>query len=411
METPIYDFLKKYGSLNLERAHMPGHKGVLYPLNGFDITEIDGAVDIIEQSERFAAQLFGAKRTLFSCSGSTLAIFAMLSFCAGKRVTTFRGVHRSFIDAAILLDFEIDYFPEINDNTAAIFATSIDYYGNTTDIKSLADLSVPLLVDNAHGAYLVFTQTPCHPIRLGAAMSADSAHKTLPALTGAAYLHFSQDCCDEYAKSADDALGLFGTSSPSYLILNSLDLCNKHISCEKERAASAFEAVRILKENLTEIGYSLHKSDLLRITVNINPYGYYGKDYAEQLRNCGVVCEMYDKQHVILLFSTITQEKNTLKVFEAMRSIPKKLAIESEPVPIVYAKQVVSPRQAYFSKKRTVLLHESIDEVCAGIHVSIPPCAPLIIPGEVFTREAVLLLENSGIHEVDVIAQYSGLTF
>jgi arginine/lysine/ornithine decarboxylase len=434
MTTPIHDFLKSYSEFGFERCHMPGHKGIRHSdLNAqlpFDITEISGAIAIIEESERNAAELFGAGRTLFSCSGSTLAIFAMCSFCADKRVTAFRGAHRSLTDAAILLGFDIDWVYDIDSlekfltsktkqamSSSAVFATSIDYYGNTADIAAIAQIcksaGLPLLVDNAHGAYLVFTDS--HPIRLGAAMSADSAHKTLPALTGAAYLHISKDYftdkCAELALRAKAGLDLFGTSSPSYLILNSLDLCNKYISGiigEADKTdLPAFTAVANLKEKLAQTGYSLHKSDSLRITLNANAYGYSGRAFTEELRSRGIVCEMYDSEYVILLFSAITKKENTQRVLEAMRNIPKKSAIagldslSKSIMPKI--KQIISPREAYFSPKRTVSVHEAVGRVCAGVHVTIPPCAPPVIPGEAVSDEIALLLERSGIHEIDVV--------
>ncbi|MCL1865795.1 MAG: hypothetical protein FWF82_00115, partial [Oscillospiraceae bacterium] len=231
--TPIHDFLKQYAESGFERCHTPGHKG-LFPPDAvakttspvFDITEVNGqSIEIIRQSERIAADLFGAKRTLFSCSGSTLAISAMLTPFANRRIAAVRGVHRSVIDAAILLNIDIDWlYPDsplkIAPETTAVLTTSIDYYGSREprlakpnlnsdelpkpDLSAFADLPVPLLVDNAHGAYTVLTQT--HPLKLGAVMTAESAHKTLPALTGAAYLHISRDCPAEYAKIAENAM-------------------------------------------------------------------------------------------------------------------------------------------------------------------------------------------------------------
>jgi arginine/lysine/ornithine decarboxylase len=411
--TPIHDFLTSYASKGFERCHMPGHKSInnlQLTINNYlshDITEISQeAIEIIKESERNAAELFGAKRTLFSCSGSTLAIYAMLSPFANKRVAVTSRFHRSFIDAAILLDFEIQ--PEITDATDAVFVTNIDYYGNMADIKSTADFinrkvtaeggKPSLLVDNAHGAYLVFTEH--HPIKLGAAMCADSAHKTLPALTGAAYLHISKSC---YVRQANDAMCLFGTSSPSYLILESLDLCNRHISEERKCAELAFEAVADLKKSLCESGYSLHNSDLLRVTVDVNAYGYKGEAFAGELKNHGVICEMFDPQYVILMFSTVTTSLNTSRVLEAMRSIGKKPSITTEAIENMKTSFVMSPRKAYFSNKRTVPVMEAVGEVCAGVHVTTPPCVPVVVPGEVVTREIAELLMKFGTNNILIV--------
>jgi arginine/lysine/ornithine decarboxylase len=239
-------------------------------------------------------------------------------------------------------------------------------------------------------------------------MSADSAHKTLPALTGAAYLHISRDFLqnynNEYTVLANEAMSLFGTSSPSYLILESLDLCNRHIADEKSIAESAFAAVSKLKQDLIKIGYILNESDLLRITIDVNLYGYTGFDYAIQLQKHGIVCEMRDSRFIILLFSTITKEKNTQRVFEAMMSIPPKKPLLNNQISVNCQLSTVNCRKAFFSKKRKIPVNQAIGEICAGVHVSIPPCVPLIIPGEIISAEIAMVLKNSGVHEIDVIA-------
>jgi arginine/lysine/ornithine decarboxylase len=397
MTTPIHDFLKKYAAAGYERCHMPGHGGQFTIDNGqrttdnlqltigFDITEIPGAVEIITESERYAAELFGARRTLFSCSGSTLAIFAMLTFCANKRITAYRGAHRSLTDAAILLNIDIDWvFPGdsltdcINPDTAAVFVTSIDCYGNMADVNTAEEVckraDMPLLVDNAHGAYLVFTDE--HPIRSGAVMCADSAHKTLPALTGAAYLHIADI---DYIETAQAGLALFGTSSPSYLILNSLDLCNLHTAHERERAYEAFEAVAKLK---SAFDYIVPNTSRLHVTIDANACGYTGDEYAGELSRRGVICEMSDSRYTVLLFSTITEERNTARVLRAMGDIKRCTPIVPEVAPVPRPQKVMPPREAFFCENPP-------PGMCTRVDVVTPPCVPVIIPGEVYMPHSV----------------------
>ena len=113
---------------------------------------------------------------------------------------------------------------------AAVYLTSPDYLGNRADIRELARVcrgaGVPLLVDNAHGAYLRFLPEDAHPLTLGADMTCDSAHKTLPVLTGGAYLQISREADPFFAEQAEGAMALFASTSPSWLILQSLDRCN-----------------------------------------------------------------------------------------------------------------------------------------------------------------------------------------
>jgi arginine/lysine/ornithine decarboxylase len=395
--TPIHDFLVNYSEKARLRCHMPGHKGYNFP---HDITEIDGAVSIIAESERIAARLFGSQKTLYSCSGSTLAIQAMLTLiklAGGNKIAACRGVHRSFVSACALLDLDADwiYSDEINLSTGAdaVFVNNIDYYGNICDIKGIAQRcgKTPLLVDNAHGAYLVFTDN--HPVKQGAAMCADSAHKTLPALTGAAYLHINDKRFTENAKAAAE---LFATSSPSYLILESLDLCNKHIA---EDRTAAFELVAELKEQLVT-----RESDLLRVTVDAREYGYSGVELAAELRKNNVECEYADENCTVLLFSTVTTAAETAAVLAAFGKIKPKNPLKPVIYPVLKPERTMSIREAIFATDcRMLSIREAAGKICAEIIAPCPPGVPIVMPGEIICADAILLLENFGVEKIRVL--------
>ena len=258
ISTPIWDFARDYAERNPARFHMPGHKGKAFlGCEDRDLTEIEGADDlyhpagIIAESEANASKLFGWP-TVYSTEGSSLCVRAMLALAytaAGRkgRVLAGRNAHKTFLSAAILLDFPIrwlwageDYLScpvtpeqverailEEREKPFAVYLTSPDYLGNIADIRGISRVcgkyGVRLLVDNAHGAYLKFLPESRHPMDLGADLCCDSAHKTLPVLTGGAYLHFREEGMRGKVK---DAMALFGSTSPSYLILQSLDACN-----------------------------------------------------------------------------------------------------------------------------------------------------------------------------------------
>ena len=224
METPIADFVRRYADSGMVRAHVPGHKGKsLLGCEALDITEIRGADSlyeadgIIRRSESCAGELFGSGRTVYSTEGSSQCIRAMLYLAlicgnGSRTIVAARNVHRAFLYAAALLDFEIVWLwpeqstslcscpvsPDALERTltelpappAAVYLTSPDYLGGMADISALAEVcrkhSTPLAVDNAHGAYLRFLEPSRHPLDLGAALCCDSAHKTLPVLTGVA---------------------------------------------------------------------------------------------------------------------------------------------------------------------------------------------------------------------------------
>ena len=427
ISTPIHDFLKAYSAENPVRCHMPGGKR-----NDFDITEIEGADSlyeskgIIRSSEENAATLFGSGSTLFSCGGSTLAIQTMLAaakaaYPTKNRVAASRFCHRSLVSACALLGLEIDWIvpqtvlscsvttkaaaDKITDRTLCLFVQSIDYYGGECDIGELSLLckakKILLLVDNAHGAYLTFT--PFHPLNQGADMTADSAHKTLPCLTGGAYLHISKNAPKSLGERAKEFMALFGSSSPSYLILDSLDLCNRHIAKGKEQAEQVFGEVKKLKTALMTAGYKLRKSDLLRITIDACKYGYSGVQLSSALRQNGVSAEFADGRYVVLLFSTGQSLSDFPRILEAARKIVRKPEIEcSEPV-FSLPTAVLAPRDALFSLSEEIPLSEAEGRVCASISCPCPPCVPLVMPGELFTAAVIKLLHEYGVSSVKAV--------
>lgn len=431
MNTPIHDFLANYSKSGTVRCHMPGGKG---DNNPFDITEINGADSLFEcngiiyESEKNASSLFGTGSTLFSCGGSTLAVQGMLATLkeTTEKSTVIAGryCHKSLINSCILLDFDIkwaypkeylgtDIDPEeierlIDEDTAAVFINSIDYYGGEADISAVSEIcrkhNIPLLVDNAHGAYRVFTGN--HPIALGADMSADSAHKTLPVLTGGAYLHLKKPGLRDRAKNA---MNMFGSSSPPYLIMDSLDLCNAFINEKKDEALQIIDDIAILKGRLTDMGYKLKKSDPMRITIDTADYGYKGSDFGEILRKLGAECEMCDENYIVLLFSVAQSPDDLIKLYKYLASIEKKPSLTPEEHIILRPERILSPRKAYYSRKTTVKTKDALGKICGGVHTPCPPCVPLIMPGERINEDGITELLRYGVEEVSVVIEQQKL--
>jgi arginine/lysine/ornithine decarboxylase len=271
---------------------MPGHKGIpiqgnpissLFPL---DITEIRGAdfllsaKGIIRESQENAAKLFGTLRTVYSTEGSTLCVKTMLAmvceekggFC-GKVIAT-RKAHRSFSDAALLLGLKVIWADTYEDIEKAltdpavkcVYITSPDYFGRFEDIRTIADLTHTygriLIVDNAHGAYLKFiSKNSFHPADLGADLVCDSAHKTLPVLTGGAYLHI---CNPRFIENYKNVMKVFASTSPSYLVLASLDYANFYLS--QESVKSRMNEVALEIKNIKE-KYGIKTPEPYKIAV------------------------------------------------------------------------------------------------------------------------------------------------
>lgn len=450
MKTTIVDFVKEYAEKNSTRFHMPGHKGrVFFGWEPFDITEIEGAdvlhhgSGIIRESEKNASMLFGSGATHYSTEGSSICIKAMLAILqmehgfgkTGERqfLLAARNIHRSMIDACALLDLDVRFLQSRSENICSsvlraeeleealqsckvpplgIYVTSPDYLGQITDIAALSAVArrwkVPLLVDNAHGSYLHFMEEKKHPLDLGAAMCCDSAHKTLPALTGAAYLHIHKDYLERFEPYAARALTLFGSTSPSYLLLQSLDRCNAYLAeGYTERLAGIIKKTEKLKEQLSARGICILESEPLKIVMDTAINGYEGTEIAAELREASIECEYADRQYVVLMVTPENTEKDFGRLAEwAERTRLVSAGRKALPVGTAWSlsrEQVCTIREAVFSKSEMVPARESAGRVCAAETVSCPPAIPIAVSGERITEEMAETFLQFGIEEVCVI--------
>ena len=439
MNTPVADFVQRYAKAGTARLHMPGHKGRCFlGCEPWDITEIHGAdalyeaEGILAESEQNAAALFGSQRTCYSTEGSSQCIRAMLYLAVAASgshtVVAARNVHRAFVSAAALLDLEIRWlWPEesrslcgcpispaqleetlnsLPEPPAAVYLTSPDYLGGMAQIPALAQVchqhGTLLLVDNAHGAYLRFLQPSLHPLDLGADLCCDSAHKTLPVLTGGAYLHLSPTAPAQLGPLAKSALGLFGSTSPSYLTLASLDLCNRYLAeGYPQRLAEAVERLAELRERLTAAGWRVEPSDPLRVTVAA-PRGVTGQELAGQLRRQGAECEYADRDFLVLMATPENTPEELAQAAVALGQCPW----EANPpqLPLARGERACSIRQAAFAPRETVDAAHSLGRVCGLPTVGCPPAIPIAVSGERITPEALALFAYYGIEQVEVLA-------
>lgn len=442
MNTPIFDFVKAYAESNPSRLHMPGHKGKSFlGLEKYDITEIDGAdvlynaTGIIKESEENASSLFGTRGTYYSTEGSTLCIKAMLSLvCKGKKerplILAGRNVHKAFVYAGALLDFDVKWMYaqksthlcsclltaqeveyhilESAKKPDAVYITSPDYLGNLADVKDIADVcdkyGIPLLVDNAHGAYLGFLEESLHPIHLGATMCCDSAHKTLPVLTGGAYLHISEKG-KAYIPHAEDCLSLHASTSPSYLIMQSLDLCNAYLyDGYRERLETTVKRLDGLKTELFSLGFEVTGAEPLKLTLSPLSYGYTGNELADYLFSKGISCEFADRDFVVLMFTPENSEDDLKKVYYALSALPKKEGVTLPPLPtLTEAETRLTLRQAFFVGDEWIATSCAEGRICASPTVSCPPAVPVTVSGEVITREAVEIFKAYNIDKIRVV--------
>ena len=295
----------------------------------------------------------------------------------------------------------------MNAMPAAVYITSPDYLGFTSDISALAEVchkrGVMLLVDNAHGAYLKFLTPSRHPIDLGADMCADSAHKTLPVLTGGAYLHISHSCTPALAKRAKSALALFGSSSPSYIILASLDRINPYLSERFSRDLTTFVSkIAELKREMARLGYTTVGDEDMKITICAKPYGYLGTELADRLRSLGIEPELADSDYVVLMPSPKDAEA-LASLYEALMKIEKRDEITAPAPAVRGAERVYSIREATLSPSHILPLSECVGKVLATADVACPPAVPILMPGERITEEHIEVLKYYGKADLSVI--------
>ncbi len=492
MDTPIFDFVQQYQASGTVRLHMPGHKG--QPVLGcepFDITEIAGADNlqmpemdgIIAKSEANATALFGTSQTYYSAGGSSACISAMLylaklaapTACAG-RILAGRNAHKVFLQACGLLDIQPSWlYPAPQDAQGvcgcdvspialhralavtaaqdampmAVYITSPDYLGNVADVAGLANVckqyDVPLLVDNAHGAYLKFLpkeQPYRHPMESGAAMCCDSAHKTLPVLTGGAYLHIAQGQRDAQGEllaampqysDVKAALSLFSSTSPSYLILQSLDLCNAYLA--KAYAAELATCVAQLaqcKEMLAAHGYVIRPSEPLKLVVDmrgctatLEPDEADGKSatvvqsgeaLADYLRTQGIEPEFADLDFLVCMVTPQNTVQDFARLQHALLAlssvsvlIPKEVrdaeGARREGACFAPHQTACGVREALFSTGETIPVENAAGKICRMPSVSCPPAIPIVVSGEIITDSDLKLFEYYGIETVNVIKE------
>ena len=375
---------------------------------------------------------------------------------AGQRpvLLAARNAHKALLYAAALLDFDIQWlWPAPQDAGAlcscpvsaakltgalqglaqqgkrpfGIYITSPDYLGGVQDIAALAevckDFGVPLLVDNAHGAYLRFLpQGGQHPIALGAAMCCDSGHKTLPVVTGGAYLHLGKNAPVQDEAAVRNALALFGSTSPSYLILQSLDKCNQILSEGYPlRLLQCCGHLTRLRRELNEAAAAKHcpgplalESEPLKVTLDAAVLGLSGTELAEKLRAAKIECEYADPRYLVLMFTPDNPPQDFERLSAAVLRIAEELA-----GPVTLPEETAGEfaelerglhrrctiRQAVFAPQEQLPAEQAVGRICAMPTVSCPPAIPIVVSGEQITPAAAAWMKRYHVEEVSVIRE------
>ena len=444
----ILDEVKSYNEKGFSRFHMPGHKGNCHELSRLvrlenDLTEVTGLDSLFEASsciletEKEIARLYGAKRSLISAEGSSQAIKTMLSLALkeGETVIMSRNAHGSAINALALLGIKAFWiYPEGEDKNGlsgvygeksvrdalescpyarAVYITSPNYFGLVSDIEGIArackERGIPLLVDNAHGASLILEKENLHPINLGATMTADSFHKTLPSLTGSAVLHIADE---KYISSAKEKMTVFSSTSPSYLIMESMDYAVSYLKGDaKKHYLETAEKISGLKKIAKNSGFRISegKGDSQRLNLILESSNYSSESFLDYLHSFKLEPELVCDYGACFMASEFNSKEDFARLRSMLENCDIKY-IEGEQAPpsldektLREAVSLMTVREAFFLDKEELLAEEAVGRICGQFVCPCPPGIPLAIPGEKITENLMKLFLIYGIKRVNVV--------
>ncbi|WP_235820559.1 aminotransferase class I/II-fold pyridoxal phosphate-dependent enzyme [Halalkalibacter krulwichiae] len=437
---PIIEALQKHKKNNPTSLHVPGHKNgrIFHPalaadfenILPYDLTELEGLDDlqaptgIIMQAQQKAAQLYKAQETFFLVGGTTVGNLAMVYslFEPGDIILIQRNSHKSIFNAVqvagvtpVLLSPEFDRETGIPIGLAletiiealekypdakGLVITYPNYFGVSLDMKTVISEAkqhgLLVLADEAHAAH--YCTSDCFPrstLELGADVVTQSAHKMLPALTMSSFLHISDKLNQERRHRIKEALAIFQSSSPSYLLMASLDGARAYIeSLDDLKIKEIIEGVTRVKAELAKIkqlkvvewdeSYLLDPLKVtIRTTTKLSGFDLQKIFYRHQLYT-----ELADDKHVLLVFGLghhnvsnealeqLSQELSSYEVLEARSS-------KNEIICYRKSQQInVTSREMYSLPKKRISLENAVGFIAAEAIIPYPPGIPIVVPGE-----------------------------
>ena len=431
----LQEALGAYERADCARFHMPGHKG--RGMAGFwrdalvcwDVTELSGTDNLhapsgaIERAQREMAAAYGAESSFFVVNGSTAAVQAMiLSLMPEDKLLLSRDCHKSAIAGAALRGLETDFYwpaydcetllpgmitPEalerelVRTGASAVLVTTPNIYGLCADAARLAEAAhahgALLLVDAAHGAHFPFSEAL--PAGLGgvADLFAHSQHKTMDALTQAASLHLGR--CRIDADRVRRALALVETTSPSYLLMSSLDWSvfmarRRNWTAQVARCAALerrieqIDGLRVLR-GIADTGAVTR--DQTRVVIDVSGRGLGGYEAQAHLEQNGVFIEMADSRRLVLITSPCDEPVWYERLLGALRTLSKgeRALFGGASMPAEHPERRMTLREAMFAGVERVPLAAAAGRVAAEAVGVYPPGIALLAPGEVFSARAV----------------------
>ena len=451
-ETPLFNALMEYVNRDTLPFHVPGHKkgiGIDSEFKEFigdnpfkiDVTVFKLVDSLhhpngpIKKAQELAADAYGAKASFFSIHGTSGAIQAMILSVVkdGDKIIVPRNVHKS-VTSGIILSGAIPIFvePEIdkklgiahgvtpetiertlkeNPDAKAVLIINPTYYGVATDIKKIADIvhsyDIPLIVDEAHGPHLAFSnKLPMSAIEAGADICAQSTHKIIGSLTQGSLLHINSKYVDP--KKLQQILNLLQTTSPSYILMASLDCARRQIALEgKELLDRAIDLCKYTRNEINKIpGFYCFGEEVLgnpgsyafdptKLTISSRNLGITGFELDTILADkYHIQMELSDFYNVLAVGSFGDTKEGMDKLINALKEISNEYYGKREPIqdfldiPTI-PKKILNPREAFYSNKVSVPLKESIGRISGEFLLAYPPGIPVLCPGEEITKEVI----------------------
>lgn len=457
----LYDKLKNYSKSGIYPFHMPGHKRTditeegIIPYN-IDITEIHDFDNlhspngVIDEIQKKAAKLYNAKNAFILINGSTGGILSAIRSMTnqGDKILMARNCHKSVYNSAELFNLNVDYiFPDTdsryniltsvspcdiedkltkhNDEIRLVIITSPTYEGVVSDIKSISEIchkhGAKLLVDEAHGAHFPFSDSfPDEALNCGADAAVLSLHKTLPSLTQTALLITNDS---ELSEILAENLAVFETSSPSYILMSSIEKCLDFCENSKDKFKEYCCNLKTVREKLKNLKYLkiYDKSDtdfdydIGKIVISAANANISGTKLAEILRNnYQIETEMAYSDYVIAMTSVCDTEKVFDMLSDALISIDSELSKEADtervPLKNLYTGKNFNACELYKFNKETIPFQNSEFRTSAEYIWAYPPGIPLIVPGEIISKELINYIEYLSACKVEIMSTKGGMT-
>lgn len=443
MSAPIYDVLLKYAESAHTSFHTPGHKssdfqGDFFKIYSYDATELSCTDELyspegcISEAESAATELFGSYHSFLSAGGASQCVKAALAEFAGKKVIFDRNIHFSVASGIAFYGIKsvfvcgkcdpetnlpvpptVDDFRDAfyeNPDCKAVFLTSPNYFGISADCAAIREFcdehNITFIDDNSHGSHYAF----CSEIRKSAFdghlahVVIDSAHKTLPVMTGGAFLHYNKKISLPTVRRHMMATG---STSPSFPILASLDygraICAKY---GEELYSDMCLSVLKLKEELVSHGFLVSvgkNTDPLRLSV------YFGDQcdtVLSSLESDGIYPEMASSGFLVFIVTPFNKKGHLQKLKKKLLSFGPVESVDNFSEIFTMPKHKLSIREAFFCEKEYVSPLDSVNRISAEmIAFHEPPCIPLVLPGEIISQKLSLVLHERNYGNVEVVAE------